>query len=301
MLIDSFPAITAARIADFEHDNKIVLSQYYIQFLSNCNGAFFSGETALFHSKHFFKTVIKTVDYLFGLDTGFDYADLQNNLTAYRLLYENANCFLPVATDPYGNLFCMRASSRVCDEILFLNHETCKMKKIANSFEYFLDHLYLNYHVWTETSPVFQLIERGLSIDLLNLLRDKKVNLKEKNDKGGNLLMMAAFYNQPVICQILLKNGMDVNEQDEQGVAPLHLATSIAVMKILIQSGANLEIKKNNGQTPLLYQLSNCHQRSAIELIKQGADLHAVDSEEHDALFYINHCGNNYVKDFLLK
>ena len=58
------------------------------------------------------------------------------------------------------------------------------------------------------------------------------------------------------IIRLLLKNGADINAQNNSGETPLHLAArvnerDIALPKFLIDLGANPFIKNNNGNTPI--------------------------------------------------
>ena len=65
----------------------------------------------------------------------------------------------------------------------------------------------------------------------------------------------------PCIVQYVLGLGLDINSIDEEGWTPLHCAmgenTNMGVVKILLESGADADIKTVDGQTPLHFAMHN--------------------------------------------
>ncbi len=59
------------------------------------------------------------------------------------------------------------------------------------------------------------------------------------------------------IMQLLIDNGADVNVKDQKGKTPLHIVTavkpSIEKMELLIDNGADVNAVDNEGKTPLAY------------------------------------------------
>lgn len=72
----------------------------------------------------------------------------------------------------------------------------------------------------------------------------------------------------------LIKNGADVNEQDEYGKTPLFFVKNKQIVELLIRHGADIHAINYNGNTPLFYAYD-------IEisqlLIDYGADVNAVN------------------------
>lgn len=90
-------------------------------------------------------------------------------------------------------------------------------------------------------------------------------NLSIKDEKSGwTLLHFCAECQQPEVMNYLIDSGANVNIQDSQGWAPLHLSIDseidgaiqseteihFVLTKMLINRGANLDLKTNEGETP---------------------------------------------------
>lgn len=95
----------------------------------------------------------------------------------------------------------------------------------------------------------------------------KKINIKTHEEKRTNnppireelnrfkttLLHQSVIANQRNNVKVFLKNGLDVNAQDERGNTPLHLAVyelNKSIIKLLLSYGANKFIKNKLGESP---------------------------------------------------
>lgn len=86
------------------------------------------------------------------------------------------------------------------------------------------------------------------------LAHGAEVNWADSEDEGKTPLVQAVLGGSLIICEFLLQNGADVNQRDSRGRAPLHHATLLG----------------RTGQVCLF--------------LKRGADQHALDHEQQDAL-----------------
>jgi ankyrin repeat protein len=68
------------------------------------------------------------------------------------------------------------------------------------------------------------------------------------------------------------------------------------IVKILINSGANLNLQDNNGYTPLMYACKANNLELVMELIKKGADLNLQNNNGHTALMMVYRHGSTYCK-----
>nr|OQO26600.1 hypothetical protein B0A51_08281 [Rachicladosporium sp. CCFEE 5018] len=88
--------------------------------------------------------------------------------------------------------------------------------------------------------------------------------------------------------QIYLREGIDVNTNDQMSYTALHHAAAhgdIDLVPVLLQAGANSDAKTELGDTPL-HLAAAAGQLSAVkELISAGADINAKNMARHTALF----------------
>ncbi len=77
------------------------------------------------------------------------------------------------------------------------------------------------------------------------------------------------------IVNMLLKNGVEINAQNEEGRTALMYAVSEGskeLTEILIKNGANVNLKDINGDTALIIAIGNENEEISELLIKSGAN-----------------------------
>lgn len=94
-------------------------------------------------------------------------------------------------------------------------------------------------------------------------------------------LHTAARFNNAEAVDFLLKNELaDVDQSDNHGYAPLHLACmtfqDVSAMEKLFEFDADLEVNADDGRTPLAFACERGYFRAALRLLDQGAD-HEVE------------------------
>lgn len=106
------------------------------------------------------------------------------------------------------------------------------------------------------------------------------------NKSGETVLHWAAYSNNPNIISLALsdKNALKIiNKQNKAGRTALHFNAlkwgNLEVAKILINNKADLNIKDNNGQTPLHYALALRKWNLAKLYIDYGADINIKDKD----------------------
>ena len=118
----------------------------------------------------------------------------------------------------------------------------------------------------------------GQSVSTLsNIVNDEKWSSNEA-------IFDAVVNGDNTKLQECLKSNININMKDENGLTPLHFAADRGydlIVSILIQSGANTESCDNDGKTPLLYACY-CEQNDVIKiLIENGAKID-IDSLQND-------------------
>ncbi len=86
------------------------------------------------------------------------------------------------------------------------------------------------------------------------VLLEYGANANRTNDNGWTLLHKAVYFEDEEFAEALCDHGADVNAQNF-GHTPLHIAVvsnfKLHIMQLLLNRGADLKIKDNNGRTPL--------------------------------------------------
>lgn len=117
------------------------------------------------------------------------------------------------------------------------------------------------------------------------------VQVKQRSPKSSAVLALATKANYIEIVRLLIKAGVDINYQDEQGDTALHVAARfghVECAKLLLEGRdeqrANIELpEKTYGWTPLFIACVDGHLSIVELLIEYGADLERLDSSGWDA------------------
>jgi ankyrin repeat protein len=100
--------------------------------------------------------------------------------------------------------------------------------------------------------------------------------------------------------KILLENGSDANNQDNEGRTPLHYVVKYGteikeknisktdILKLLLDNGANVDIQDINGMTPLHYCFigKNIYNEGAKILLEHNANPHITNKNDRSCLYF---------------
>ena len=95
---------------------------------------------------------------------------------------------------------------------------------------------------------------------LLQKCIDDGMNIEEPDETGQTPLHMAADKGSLDCIMILLKNGADINVADNEGTTPLHAAVirgSLDVTTFLLENGGNPDIEDEDGESPRTYVMED--------------------------------------------
>lgn len=112
------------------------------------------------------------------------------------------------------------------------------------------------------------------------------------------------------VAQLLIKAGADINILTLQNFSALHYFSAecqIDMMKLLIDSGAKVDVVNNFGLTPFLtISKNNTHKKVELQqaldlLVENGADIYRTDNSGRSAIEIALNRKNHEVVDALLK
>jgi len=148
-------------------------------------------------------------------------------------------------------------------------------------------------------------------LELLNLkdfsqseYRDICVRQERRIYKSQSSLLKVAAKGHEAVVKLLLEKGAELEAKDWGGRTPLSHAAEKrheAVVKLLLEKGAELEAKDNNGRTPLLYAAENGNEAVMKLLLEKGPELEAKDWDGQTPLLRAAENGHEAVVKLLLE
>ncbi|XP_059165347.1 ankyrin repeat and KH domain-containing protein mask-like [Physella acuta] len=127
-------------------------------------------------------------------------------------------------------------------------------------------------------------------ISLVFLLVEAGASVNKKHSTYGSPLLAAVEHGYIDVAKILLKNGAGVGMKSKNGDTALMLAVkkgySTWIVKYLISYGAVVNEKNKQGKTPAMISIEKCDFNTLMILINSGADLEMKDNKGKSALMY---------------
>ena len=141
-------------------------------------------------------------------------------------------------------------------------------------------------------------------IDAIRKWQDKEV-INQCDDENRTAVFHAILAASKEITIQLLNNVPDLNWRDNKGWSPLHYAAQeylVDIVALLIEAGANLEVKDNHGNTPLWRATFSSNGRGKIIqlLLAKGADRTNENSSGISPLKLANVIANYDIKQYFV-
>jgi hypothetical protein len=146
--------------------------------------------------------------------------------------------------------------------------------------------------------------ENGLTSSVKRLLSIRNINVNVKDDrKGWTPLHYAAWKGHVEIARLLLQNGAEVNVRSNGGSTPLHCSAwngHVDILHLLVENGADLEAQDNDGERALHWAAYSGHLPFIQELISRyHVDINARSNNGETALMLARARNHSTVITFL--
>jgi len=140
-------------------------------------------------------------------------------------------------------------------------------------------------------SSMWNAVKKG-DADKVKVLIKQGADINAQDEDGDTPLMIASYYGQLEVVRALLNAGADVSSTHKYGGTALISAAAgghVQILKALIEKGAEVNAKTYDGRTPLMLTAMN-YGAPRVEIINTllagGADINAKDMNGYTALMY---------------
>lgn len=115
---------------------------------------------------------------------------------------------------------------------------------------------------------------------ITTILNSKNFNIEAKNEYGETSLHVAAKYGNYDIVLKLLNLGANIESKDNNGYTPLHksVRSDGSIINLLLNNGAYIEAKGHNNLTPLLLTIYWNNPLNLEILLGRGANINNIKS-----------------------
>ncbi len=154
--------------------------------------------------------------------------------------------------------------------------------------------MYLDHKNNNGFSPLFLAMDRGRNA-IAGLLIDKGADIDGRGYRNRTILHMAVNSGNLSVLKMILKRHPDLSEEDIAGDTALDLLftrgyleeeTGNAILKLMIDNGADVNAKDHNGTSILIRAVEHKLTEAAIYLIKSGSN---VSESDFDGMTTLHH------------
>jgi ankyrin repeat protein len=131
------------------------------------------------------------------------------------------------------------------------------------------------------------------NLENVQYLLENGANVQLKNYDGNNSILVWPILDKDddeAILKLLLQYGANINEKDSANETPLHIAILFGRNKhvsMLVDNGVDVNVKGVNGMTPVAYVMESKVSENSISMLQKlidgGADLNIKDIENQES------------------
>lgn len=153
--------------------------------------------------------------------------------------------------------------------------------------------LLLFLRISVQASDIFDAIVSDNIDKVSSILSKSPDSCNQKDEFGRTPLQIAVRYGRIAMVKLFISRGADLNAKDGSGITPLsytslpysrELSAHKEISEILISHGARLDMTDDNGFTPLHWAASGGRIGVTEVLISHGADINARDDSGNTPL-----------------
>jgi ankyrin repeat protein len=145
------------------------------------------------------------------------------------------------------------------------------------------------------------------NVNTLKTLINNGGNINMVDNKGRNLLMLASLsFGDSEVVEFMLRNEFDLEKKDKYGNTALLLASNPwggndDAIPALVKDGANINVKNNNGISPLLNLVFSENPKLIKLLIDRGADINILGNDGDSPLLMATRMNKYNIVKLLLQ
>jgi len=168
--------------------------------------------------------------------------------------------------------------------LLYVALEKCAL----DSARVIVEHNPKSLHEFYTTAGLIRCKDTNKSMQIMDMLIKKGLDISMQDQQGHTLLHLAAKRSKKLLCQYLVDKGVDVNSKDKEGATPLIYAVNARekddCTQILLKAGANIHVKMPNNITLLHVSVKRDKLNVTKALLNQGFDPNETDTKKHNVL-----------------
>jgi len=142
-------------------------------------------------------------------------------------------------------------------------------------------------------------------VEKINKHLKNGVDINFQNEDGLTSLMIASYYGNNIIVQLLCEKGAAINLQNHDGYTALMYAASCnkyEAVKLLLAKGAKVNIQNHDGWTALMHAIAFEGSDETVELLcENGADLELESDGGYTAMAHAQSRDNEMIIETLRK
>lgn len=146
-------------------------------------------------------------------------------------------------------------------------------------------------------------IRKGEFETVKEMIQNDKSLINSVNHLNSTPLILAAFENQPEICEFLIDNGADLNLLSRNGSSAIHFAAlkgNLNLTKKLCEKGAKVNVWNNRGRNPIHYATISGNIELFEYLESKGLDMTPATTDGATMLHWACYGGNIDMVKYLL-